>query len=281
MSDSFYRFFPGDYLRDTGDLSLIEHGAYRLLLDHYYTQEYLPSDRLKLYRICRAFDADEKSAIDAVVVRIFKQDGTGRLLPRKAEEEIAGRRKYLEDQARKSRLGVQARGLTPKEPMDVPKENPRVDPRVDPKVDPPSPSPSPLPLPSPSPPPKKEKRLFVEGEEPLRLCHVLFDAMKCNNPNCKEPNWQVWAFSIDAMIRIDKRNPTDIEALIQWCQDDSFLKCTILSTKKLRDKSDQLMVKMNGSGRGIVSDKTVRSLKNIQRWMDREEEEDEEQEKIR
>ncbi len=60
MSDQYYRFFPGDYIRDTQRLSLLEHGAYRVLLDSYYCEEFLPSDRESLYHICRAFKKDEK-----------------------------------------------------------------------------------------------------------------------------------------------------------------------------------------------------------------------------
>ena len=36
MARQWYSFYPGDYGRDTGHLSLIEHGAYRTLMDHYY-----------------------------------------------------------------------------------------------------------------------------------------------------------------------------------------------------------------------------------------------------
>jgi len=62
MGDAYYRFFPGDYLRDTGDLSMVEDCAYRRLLDHYYSEERLPSENLRLYRICRATAPDEQRA---------------------------------------------------------------------------------------------------------------------------------------------------------------------------------------------------------------------------
>jgi hypothetical protein len=52
---NFYKHFIGDYARDTGDLSLLEHGAYRLMLDHFYgTSRPLPENKKALYRLLRA-----------------------------------------------------------------------------------------------------------------------------------------------------------------------------------------------------------------------------------
>lgn len=36
---NYYRRYSGDYLRDTSKLSVLEHGAYSLLLDYYYSEE--------------------------------------------------------------------------------------------------------------------------------------------------------------------------------------------------------------------------------------------------
>ena len=78
MSNSWYARYPGDYGRDTAHLSMIEHGAYGLLLDHYYsTAAPLPADVAALYRICRAFDQSEREAVDCVVSQFFdlRDDG--------------------------------------------------------------------------------------------------------------------------------------------------------------------------------------------------------------
>ena len=150
MSDNYYRFFPGDYHRDTGDLSIIEHGAYRLLLDHYYMRGNLPSDRDRLYRLCRAFNGDEREAIERVVEIFFIDDGEC-LINKKAEEEIEKRNGYLDEQARKSRLGVEARRKLKEEPTGQPTGQPKG---------------VPLPSPSPSPSPEENNNIVEKESRP-------------------------------------------------------------------------------------------------------------------
>jgi len=54
------------------------------------------------------------------------------------------------------------------------------------------------------------------------------------------------------MIRLDKRKPEKIKEVIDWCQADDFWYANILSTKKLREKYDQLVLQMQ---RKIISKK--------------------------
>ena len=110
MADQYYPFFPGDYLRDTQDLSLTEHGAYLILLSHYYCHEGLPSSKSRLYRICKALTDEEKEAIDTVRERYFKDDGNGNLINKRAEKEIKKRKEFLEEQSRKGKLSAMKRG---------------------------------------------------------------------------------------------------------------------------------------------------------------------------
>jgi hypothetical protein len=68
-----------------------------------------------------------------------------------------------------------------------------------------------------------------------------------NNPNCKpftEKQLSDWAHVADLMMARDGRLAPDIEAVIEWCQSDSFWKSNILSMGKLREKFDQLTLKM-------------------------------------
>lgn len=78
MALSWYPFYPGDYSRDTAHLSIIEHGAYRLLLDHYYSSGGpLPANAQQLHRICRAFADAEQAAIATVLSQFFTLEDDG------------------------------------------------------------------------------------------------------------------------------------------------------------------------------------------------------------
>jgi uncharacterized protein YdaU (DUF1376 family) len=69
---AWYPFYVGDYAGKTAHLSLLEHGAYRLLIDHYMaTRHPLPADPNKLYRICRARSPRERQAVLSVATAFF------------------------------------------------------------------------------------------------------------------------------------------------------------------------------------------------------------------
>ena len=70
---NFYKHFIGDYSRSTGDLSIIEHGAYRLMLDSFYgIGKPLPADKKALYRLLRADSEPDRRAIDNVSLRFWR-----------------------------------------------------------------------------------------------------------------------------------------------------------------------------------------------------------------
>jgi uncharacterized protein YdaU (DUF1376 family) len=99
----WYAHYLGDYGRDTAHLSLIQHGAYRLLLDHYYaTATPLPGDVTALYRICRAFDDAERKAVDFVVGQFFELHADGYHNGR-ADIELAKRTEHHERQSEAAR----------------------------------------------------------------------------------------------------------------------------------------------------------------------------------
>ena len=67
---NYYERHLGDYARDAGHLSMIEHGAYSLLLDRIYTtEEGIPADQA--HRVCRARSKEERAAVDAVLQEFF------------------------------------------------------------------------------------------------------------------------------------------------------------------------------------------------------------------
>ncbi|MBN1225004.1 MAG: hypothetical protein JXB23_17280 [Candidatus Aminicenantes bacterium] len=84
-----------------------------------------------------------------------------------------------------------------------------------------------------------------EGSEPYRLAQLLLSLIRNQSPQFKQPDLKKWATHIDRAIRIDGRTPSELERVIRWCQNDHFWRSNILSTNKLREKFDQLAIKMN------------------------------------
>lgn len=87
---TWYPHYIGDYNRKTSHLTMTQHGAYRLLLDHYYaTDGNLPDDNKQLFRICRAFDEQEQEAIAIVLQLFFERDAKAKKWTHKrADEEL-------------------------------------------------------------------------------------------------------------------------------------------------------------------------------------------------
>lgn len=105
MGLPWYAFYPGDYARDTADLSLLEHGAYRLLLDFYYsTGTFLPDTYEPNYRICKAYTAEEKKAVKKILQKYFVKGG-GHFRHLRADIEIS---RQLEKSARAAQKAAEA-----------------------------------------------------------------------------------------------------------------------------------------------------------------------------
>lgn len=92
---NYFELYPGDYQRDTGHLSLTEHGAFLLLLCAYYGSEKpIPAQNDALFRITKAMNSAEKKAALSVANEFFPvgEDGLRHNARADAElEKAAGR----------------------------------------------------------------------------------------------------------------------------------------------------------------------------------------------
>ena len=86
------------------------------------------------------------------------------------------------------------------------------------------------------------------SEQAMELSNFLRSLIVRNNPKSKAPDITKWAIDIDRMISIDNRTPEEIRSVIEFCQNDDFWQSNILSTAKLREKFDQLYLKMKKGG---------------------------------
>lgn len=114
---NYFELYPGDYLRDTGTLTLAEHGAFLLLMAAYYaTEKPLPSDNPTLFRLVRAMTEDEQKAALKVADMYFPiSDEDGLRHNVRADQEIPKARIRIEAARENGKRG----GRPPK-----PKENP-------------------------------------------------------------------------------------------------------------------------------------------------------------
>lgn len=112
--------------------------------------------------------------------------------------------------------------------------------------------------------PKKKVVVFQEKSMPYILAKHLYGEILNNNPNVKAPNFQKWAGEVDKMIRIDSRTIAQIDYLIHWSQSDKFWFKNILSTSKLREQFDTLIVHAKADAYKKKDEQRRKALQNIQ-----------------
>lgn len=114
-----------DYESDTQHLSLMEHGAYRLLLDYYYKHKKpLPANASVLHRVCRAFADEERDSIQSVLDQFFtlKADGWHQ---KRADEELKRAAEISKKRAAAAKLKHSSQKSSRKQKQIVPnKEEP-------------------------------------------------------------------------------------------------------------------------------------------------------------
>ena len=119
MSLPYYRWFPGDYIRDTRRLTMMQHGAYRLLIDEYMVSgKALPNDLPALYRICGAVSGEEQVAVRYALEEFFTLAGPV-WRHKRCEDEIA----HQNERSELARKSVQAREMR-KHPPSAPATTP-------------------------------------------------------------------------------------------------------------------------------------------------------------
>lgn len=108
---NYYEHHLGDYAKKTLHLSMLEDGAYRRLIDVYYTRELpLPIDSRELYRLVRAQNKADRASVDAVLLEFFQKKSDGwhhnrcdEEISRYAESQVGNEEKKEHDKERQRR----------------------------------------------------------------------------------------------------------------------------------------------------------------------------------
>jgi uncharacterized protein YdaU (DUF1376 family) len=165
--DAWMPLYVGDYLRDTGDLSLEEHGAYTKLLMHMWGREgRLPMDHVRLARLCQT-DPDTWARVWPAIERFFEvSPDRAWISQRRLLRELEKARRRRADAVEAGRRGAQRRKdlaaerqsatlpATPQGTLPAPlPATPQAEPEQPERRSSSSPSPSPSPSPASSSPP--------------------------------------------------------------------------------------------------------------------------------
>ena len=79
----------GDYAKDTRHLTMIEHGAYTLMLDICYASEKpLPDNLPSLFRLCLARSKAEQEAVESVLSEFFTPAVGGGWTQKRVQKEL-------------------------------------------------------------------------------------------------------------------------------------------------------------------------------------------------
>lgn len=128
VSVNYYEHHLGDYLKDTLGLSMLQEGAYRRLLDAYYSREQgIPKG--EAYLIARAVSRPEKAAVDKVLADFFKLRG-GLWIKERCEQEIASAHRRIQAAVENGKKGGRPRNPTgtQQEPTGFHSANPTLNP---------------------------------------------------------------------------------------------------------------------------------------------------------
>ena len=116
----YYRRFPGDYLRDTLNLTWLQDCAYTRLLDHQYATELPIECSEHAQRIARAITQEERDAVDFVYAKYFPGGTNPRV---KKELSYAESRRNHAKTAAETRWGKMPGAMPEHSPSDAIPDN--------------------------------------------------------------------------------------------------------------------------------------------------------------
>lgn len=108
---------------------------------------------------------------------------------------------------------------------------------------------------------------LMSNVDAIRLSELLRDLIRARKTDFKEPPLASWIRDMELLLRVDKRKPDEIEAVIRWCQQDPFWQNNILSVGKLRKQYDQLELKRRANP--LTSGSTIQLEAGIQAFLQR------------
>jgi uncharacterized protein YdaU (DUF1376 family) len=228
--DIWMPVYIGDYLRDTEELSDKEHGAYLLLLMHYWQKDGIIG--CDIDRLSRVGRTDRETA--GFILGSYFDLIDGNYKNKRAEIEMKNASNRRLAATENGKKGGRPLLNNPQETGGLATGNPEGNPQESSSSSSSSsPSSSPIPLPI----PKEEASLPSEA---LALAELVFTLHHDNidmGYKATEEKRKKWAADIEKLNRLDSRPWQDIEAAIRWIKTPgNFWAPNIISGSKLREK---------------------------------------------
>ena len=249
----------GDYHKKAGRLSMLQHGAYTLLLDACYDREQFPTYE-EAIDWCWALGVDEINAVDVVLRRFFNlEDGV--YIQKRIKDEIE---KYHANAKTNSRIAKE-REAKKREKKDLDSTK-----RAKACTDDHERAPNQEPLTINQEPLTNIKTL---DQNKFDQCDRIFvDQMIDDLPDdIKKPNFDGWSNIIRLMRVRDNRVISEMYDVWSWTVSDDFWSSNILSATKFRKQYDTLKAQMLRKPRGSnhvqrkesLSERTTREANEI------------------
>ena len=236
----WYPHYPGDYMRDTAHLSMIEDGAYRRLLDHYYSSNAnVDANASRMHLVCRAVSDDERAAVDYVVSKYFTVED-GLYHHERADKEIE------KAKIKSKKASTSANKRWGKRNANADANALRTD----------------MLSTSTSTSTSRTTTKAKKRETPqlaYEIAAELLSSIHSWKPDFKKPTesqFETWAADCDKAIRLDNRTELKMRQVISWISghegNNGFTwRANILSGKKLRAQFDKLEMAMVSETTGI------------------------------
>lgn len=107
---NYYRRYIGDYRKDTGTLTLLDHGTYAVLLDEYYAQKgVLPLVQSELCNLCHARSKHERESVMKISQKYFPVNGDGSRHNKRADDEINKAKEAIKKMQESGKKGANKR----------------------------------------------------------------------------------------------------------------------------------------------------------------------------
>jgi uncharacterized protein YdaU (DUF1376 family) len=248
----YYKKNIGDYHKKAGRLSMLEHGAYTLLIDACYDRERFPTED-EAIEWTWARTQEEEAAVRFVLARFFDlRDGV--YVQARIEEEIA---KYHANAETNARIAKEREDKRRNGARTVLKASPGVH-EAPPNQEPITNNQEPIskPITSEQSPDSAAKKKTGSPED-YDAAKWIFERVQKLDPTAKDPNWASWANDIRLMREIDGRDHQAIHEMFDWANRHHFWCRNILSPGKLREKWGTLAVQKNGPDRSAPASRSA------------------------